>query len=66
MSINDQARKNHEELFPGRVSTLTITDPDLIEIFDNFAFDEILRHGEFGRAHTAYGAARCHYCLSCR
>jgi len=24
------------------VSTLAVTDPDLIEIFDNFAFDEVM------------------------
>jgi hypothetical protein len=41
-----QARENHEELFPGHVSTLAATDPELIEYFDNFAFDEVLRHGD--------------------
>lgn len=45
MAVSDTARKNHDELFPGHVSTLATTDPELIEIFDNFAFDEILRHG---------------------
>src|SRR3954452_16983119 len=45
MAPNEQARKNHDELFPGHVSTLAVTDPELIEIFDNFAFDEALRHG---------------------
>jgi 4-carboxymuconolactone decarboxylase len=45
MVPNEQARKNHDELFPGHVSTLAVTDPDLIETFDNFAFDEVLRHG---------------------
>ena len=29
---------------PDRVSTLKVTDPELIEVFDNFAFDEVLRH----------------------
>jgi 4-carboxymuconolactone decarboxylase len=43
--MSDTARKNHDELFPGRVSTLATTDPDLIETFDTFAFDEILQHG---------------------
>ena len=43
MVPNDHARKNHDELFHGHVSTLTETDPELIEIFDNFAFDEVLR-----------------------
>lgn len=45
MSISETARKNHDELFPGHVSTLAVTDPELIEIFDNFAFDEVLSHG---------------------
>jgi 4-carboxymuconolactone decarboxylase len=46
MTPNERARKNHEALFPGYVSTLAVTDPELIEIFDNFAFDEVLRHGD--------------------
>jgi 4-carboxymuconolactone decarboxylase len=45
MAVSDTARKNHEELFPGRVSTLAQTDPELVEYFDNFAFDEVLGHG---------------------
>jgi 4-carboxymuconolactone decarboxylase len=45
MAISEQARKNHDELFPGHVSTLAVTDPDLIEIFDNFAFDDVRSHG---------------------
>src|SRR5215213_7181176 len=45
MAPNDRARENHDELFPGHVSTLAVTDPELIEVFDNFAFDEVLRHG---------------------
>jgi 4-carboxymuconolactone decarboxylase len=45
MAISDTARRTHDELFPGHVSTLARTDPDLIEVFDNFAFDEVLRHG---------------------
>jgi hypothetical protein len=45
MAPNEQARKIHDELFPGHVSSLAVTDPELIETFDNFAFDEVLRHG---------------------
>jgi 4-carboxymuconolactone decarboxylase len=45
MAITEQARKNHDELFPGHVSSLAVTDPELIETFDNFAFAEVLRHG---------------------
>ena len=43
MAPNERARKHHDELFPGHVSTLAVTDPELIEVFDNFAFDEVLR-----------------------
>jgi len=45
MPSNSRAQKNHDELFPGHVSTLAVTDPELIEIIDNFAFDEVLRPG---------------------
>ncbi|MFF3411161.1 carboxymuconolactone decarboxylase family protein [Streptomyces sp. NPDC002742] len=41
---NPVAAAAHERLFPGHVSTLAVTDPELIEYFDNFAFDEVLRH----------------------
>jgi 4-carboxymuconolactone decarboxylase len=46
MPPTEQAQRNHDELFPGHVSTLAKTDPDLIEYFDNFAFDEVLREGK--------------------
>jgi 4-carboxymuconolactone decarboxylase len=44
MNLSEKARSNHDALFRGRASTLAVTDPELIEIFDNFAFDEILEH----------------------
>jgi 4-carboxymuconolactone decarboxylase len=43
MPPNERAQQHHDELFPGHVSTLAQTDPELIEAFDNFAFDEALR-----------------------
>ena len=43
MTISETAKRNHDEIFPGHVSTLAVTDPELIEVFDNFAFDEVLR-----------------------
>src|SRR4051812_47488438 len=46
MAISETARTNHDELFPGHVSTLAVTDPELIEYFDNFAFDEVLQYGD--------------------
>lgn len=42
MEISEAAHRNHEELFPNHQSTLKVTDPELVEIFDNFAFDEVL------------------------
>jgi len=45
MNITETANRNHEELFPNHKSTLKITDPELIEVFDNFAFDEVLAYG---------------------
>ncbi|WP_127022145.1 carboxymuconolactone decarboxylase family protein [Chroococcidiopsis cubana] len=42
MRISEAAHKRHEELFPNHQSTLKVTDPELIEIFDNFAFDEVI------------------------
>jgi len=45
MAISETAEKNHKELFPDHKSTLKITDPELVEVFDNFAFDEVVSHG---------------------
>lgn len=45
MAISETAQKNHDELFPNHKSTLALTDPELIEVFDNFAFDEVLSYG---------------------
>ncbi len=46
MAPNERAVKNHKQLFPNHVSTLAVTDPELIETFDNFAFDEVLRESK--------------------
>src|SRR3954468_14395963 len=43
MAPNDRARQHHDALFPNHVSTLATTDPELIDIVDNFAFDEVLQ-----------------------
>ena len=45
MPPSAEAQKNHDQLFPGHASTLKVTDPELVEYFDNFAFDEVLRYG---------------------
>jgi 4-carboxymuconolactone decarboxylase len=43
--LTENAIKNHEELWPNYKSKAKDTDPELIEVFDNFAFDEVLSHG---------------------
>jgi 4-carboxymuconolactone decarboxylase len=45
MSISDAANRNHEKLFPNHTSTLKVTDPEFIELFDHFAFGEVIAHG---------------------
>ena len=45
MSISETAHKNHEELWPDYKSRAMQTDPELIELFDNFAFDEVISYG---------------------
>lgn len=44
MAITEAAQRHHDQLFPNHASALKITDPELIEIFDNWAFDEVLEH----------------------
>jgi 4-carboxymuconolactone decarboxylase len=46
VNLTEPAIRNHEELFPNHKSTLQITDPELIEVFDNFAFDEVISYGD--------------------
>ncbi|HWS57437.1 MAG TPA: carboxymuconolactone decarboxylase family protein [Actinotalea sp.] len=38
------AQAHHDALFPGHSSTLAHTDPELVEIFGDFAFDDVLAH----------------------
>lgn len=46
MSISDKSKAYHEKMFPGRVSDFLRTDPEFIERFDNFAFDEVVNHDD--------------------
>jgi 4-carboxymuconolactone decarboxylase len=46
MAPNPRAQKNHDELFPNYVSKVAVSDPELVEVFDNFAFDEVLMHSK--------------------
>ena len=41
MAMSAAAKSNHDQLFGDRVSTLAQSDPELIEYFGNFAFDEV-------------------------
>ena len=43
--LSENAIKNHEELWPNYKSSAKETDPELIEAFDNFAFDEVISYG---------------------
>jgi len=45
MAISEMAERTHEQLFPNHKSVLQAKDPEFIEAFDNFAFDEVLRYG---------------------
>ena len=40
--LTDSAQAFHERMFPGYVSDFQRTDPEFIERFDNFAFDEVV------------------------
>ena len=40
--MTNNAKNYHEKMFPGYVSDFLRTDPEFIEAFDNFAFDEVV------------------------
>lgn len=46
MKITDASKQYHERMFPGYESKLTATDPEFIERFDNFAFDEVVNQDD--------------------
>lgn len=46
LKISETARKNHDQLWPDYQSEFAKTDPELIAIFDNFAFDEVIQHSK--------------------
>jgi 4-carboxymuconolactone decarboxylase len=43
MAVREDAQRNHDALFPDHKSTLKETDPELIELFDNWAFGDLLQ-----------------------
>lgn len=46
MAISEFSKNYHEKMFPGYHSTFLETDPEFIERFDNFAFDEVIHQVE--------------------
>lgn len=42
MAISQFSKEYHEKMFPGYISRFLVTDPEFIERFDNFAFDEVI------------------------
>jgi len=46
MMITKEAKEYHDRMFPGYVSELYTTDPEFVERFDNFAFDEVVNHDD--------------------
>lgn len=46
MAITERSKAYHEKMFPGYVSKFLETDPEFVERFDNFAFDEVVNHDD--------------------
>jgi len=46
MAITENAKKYHEKMFPGYQSSFFKTDPEFIEFFDNFAFDQVVNNDD--------------------
>lgn len=46
MAISEFSKKYHEKMFPGYKSKFLETDPEFIERFDNFAFDEVINQDD--------------------
>lgn len=46
MAITEKAKAYHEKMFPGYESSFLKTDPEFIECFDNFAFDEVVNQDD--------------------
>ncbi|MBW9173061.1 carboxymuconolactone decarboxylase family protein [Clostridium estertheticum] len=46
MAITDFSKEYHEKMFPGYASKLLETDPEFVERFDNFTFDEVVNQDD--------------------
>lgn len=41
MAVRHDAQRYYDELFPNHVSTLKVTDPELVEMWGNWAFGDV-------------------------
>ena len=64
MALSKFALDYHEKMFPGYKSKLLETDPEFIEAFDNFAFDEVINHDDLD-GHTKF-ISHLAYLLGCQ
>ena len=48
MPFSEFAKEYHEKMYPGYISKFIETDPEFIELFDNFAFDEVINMPDIG------------------
>jgi len=46
MAISEKSKLYHEKMFPGSVSGFLKSDPEFIELFDNFTFDEVVNQDD--------------------
>jgi 4-carboxymuconolactone decarboxylase len=46
MHVTDAALAYHERMLPGSLPPLSETDPEFVERFENFAFDEVVSQGQ--------------------
>ncbi|HEK22052.1 MAG: hypothetical protein C0191_04620 [Mucilaginibacter sp.] len=45
MKLTETPIRNHWQLLPNHKSKLQPTDPEFIELLDNFAYEEVITHG---------------------
>ena len=46
MAVSENARNYRAKLFPGEENPFEKTDPEFVERFENFAFDEVVNHDD--------------------
>lgn len=46
MAVTEASKRYHEKMFPDYKSKFLETDPEFIECFDNFAFDEVVNQDD--------------------